>query len=67
MNNNNVIILFIQCIQSQTAKLGYLIIDNVIIRKPFGKNIFSTNSIYDHTNKRYVWVMYIVILLWSNG
>jgi hypothetical protein len=40
INNNNVIILFIQCIQSQTADLGCLIIDDVIIRKPFGKNIF---------------------------
>jgi hypothetical protein len=67
INNNNIIILFIQCIQSQTAKLGYLIIDDVIIRKPFGKNIFPTTSVYDHTNNRYVWGMHIVVLLWSNG
>ncbi|WP_175413063.1 transposase [Clostridium sp. AWRP] len=67
INNNNIIILFIQCIQSQTAKLGYLIIDDVIIRKPFGKKIFPTTSVYDHTNNRYVWGMHIVVLLWSNG
>jgi hypothetical protein len=64
---NNVIILFIQAIQSQTAKLGYLIIDDVIIRKPFGKSIFPTSYVYDHTNNKYVWDMHIVVLLWSNG
>ena len=47
VNNNNFIILFIQAIQSQTASLGYLIIDDVIIRKPFGKSIFPTTYVYD--------------------
>jgi hypothetical protein len=60
-------ILFIQAIQSKTAGLGYLIIDDVIIRKPFGKSIFPTSYVYDHTNNRYVWGMHIVVLLWSNG
>ena len=50
VNNNNIIILFIQAIQSQTACLGYLIIDDVIIRKPYGKSIFPTSYVYDHTN-----------------
>jgi hypothetical protein len=37
INNNNIIILFIQGIQSYTAKLGYLIIDDVIqIKNLFG-------------------------------
>ena len=67
INNNNVIVLFVQCIQSQTAKLGCLIIDDVIIRKPFGKSIFPTTYVYDHTNNSYVWGMHIVVLLWSNG
>ncbi|NSW92697.1 MAG: transposase, partial [Firmicutes bacterium] len=67
INNNNFIILFIQAIQSQTASLGYLIIDDVIIRKPFGKSIFPTTYVYDNTNKKYVWGMHIVVLLWSNG
>ncbi|MGQ9844541.1 MAG: transposase [Spirochaetota bacterium] len=67
VNNNNIIILFIQAIQSQTACLGYLIIDDVIIRKPYGKSIFPTSYVYDHTNKRYAWGMHIVVLLWSNG
>ncbi|WP_156184590.1 hypothetical protein [Clostridium carboxidivorans] len=35
-NNNNILILFIQGIQSYTVNLGYLIIDDVIIRKPYG-------------------------------
>ena len=67
INNNNIIILFIQMLQSQTACLGYLIIDDVIIRKPFGKSIFPTSYVYDHTNKKYTWGMHIVVLLWSNG
>jgi hypothetical protein len=67
INNNNIIILFIQFIQSQTACLGYLIIDDVIIRKPFGKSIFPTSYVYDHTNRKYTWGMHIVVLLWSNG
>lgn len=67
INNNNIIILFIQGIQSYTANLGYLIIDDVIIRKPYGKSIFPTSYVYDHTNHRYEWGMHIVVLLWSNG
>lgn len=67
INNTNIMILFFQAIQSQTAGLGYLIIDDVIIRKPFGKSIFPTSYVYDHTNNRYVWGMHIVVLLWSNG
>lgn len=67
INTNNSIILFIQAIQSQTAKLGYLIIDDVIIRKPYGKNISPTTYVYDHTNNTYVWGMHIVVLLWSCG
>lgn len=67
INNSNIIILFIQSIQSQTADLGYLIIDDVIIRKPFGKSIFPTSYVYDHTNSKYAWGMHIVVLLWSNG
>lgn len=65
INNNNSIILFIQAYQSKTAKLGRLIIDDVIIRKPFGKSIFPTTYVYDHTNNRYEWGMHIVVLLWS--
>lgn len=67
INNTNVMIVLIQALQSQTAGLGYLIIDDVIIRKPFGKSIFPTSYVYDHTNNRYVWGMHIVVLLWSNG
>lgn len=67
INNTNVMVLFIQAIQSQTAGLGYLIIDDVIIRKPYGKSIAPTSYVYDHTNNRYVWGMHIVVLLWSNG
>jgi len=67
INNNNIIILFIQTLQSQTAFLGYLIIDDVIIRKPYGKSIFPTGYVYDHTNNKYTWGMHIVVLLWSNG
>lgn len=67
INNTNIMILFIQAIQSQTAGLGHLIIDDVIIRKPYGKSIFPTSYVYDHTNNRYIWGMHIVVLLWSNG
>jgi hypothetical protein len=67
INGTNIMILFIQAIQSQTAGLGYLIIDDVIIRKPYGKSISPTSYVYDHTNNRYVWGMHIVVLLWSNG
>lgn len=44
-----------------------MIIDDVIIRKPFGKSIFPATYVYDNTNKKYVWGMHIVVLLWSNG
>jgi len=67
INNNNILILFIQGIQSYTANLGYLIIDDVIIRKPYGKSIDPTSYVYDHTNHRFVWGIHIVVLLWSNG
>lgn len=67
INHTNIMILFIQAIQSQTAGLGYLIIDDVIIRKPYGKSIAPTAYVYDHTNNRFVWGMHIVVLLWSNG
>lgn len=67
INNNNIIILFVQGIQSHTARLGYLIIDDVIIRKPYGKSIAPTSYVYDHTNGKFVWGMHIVVLLWSNG
>lgn len=67
INNTNIMILFIQAMQSQTAGLGYLTIDDVIIRKPYGKSIAPTSYVYDHTNNRYVWGMHIVVLLWSNG
>jgi hypothetical protein len=67
INSTNIFILFIQAIQSKTATLGYLIIDDVIIRKPYGKSISPTSYVYDHTNNRFVWGMHIVVLLWSNG
>ena len=54
INNNNIIILFIQTLQSQTDYPGYLIIDDVIIRKPYGKSIFPISYVYDHTKKVYV-------------
>ena len=41
INNNNIIILFIQTLQSQTAYLGYLIIGDFIFRKPYEKSIFQ--------------------------
>jgi hypothetical protein len=44
-----------------------LIIDDVIIRKPFGKSIFPTSYVYDHTNRKFTWGMHIAVLLWSNG
>lgn len=67
INNTNIMIVLIQAIQSQTAGLGYLIIDEVIVRKPYGKSISPTSYVYDHTNNKYVWGMHIVVLLWSNG
>lgn len=67
INNNNIMIIFIQAIQSQTTGLGYLIIDDVIVRKPYGKSVSPASYVYDHTNNNYVWGMHIVVLLWSNG
>jgi hypothetical protein len=37
--------------------VGYLIIDDVIVRKPFGKSIFPTSYVYDHTNNCYIFLM----------
>lgn len=48
-------ILFIQAIQSQTAESGYLIIDDVIIRKPYGKSIFHTSHVYNPKG-RFSWL-----------
>jgi len=67
INSTNIMILFIKAIQSQTADLGHLIIDDVIVRKPFGKSIAPASYVYDHTNNNYVWGIHIVVLLWSNG
>ena len=67
INNNNITILFIQGIQSYITKLGYLIIDAVIIRKPFGKTITPTSYVYDHINHNFIQAIRIVVLIWSNG
>ena len=67
VNNSNIMILFIQAIQSQTAHLRYLIVDDVLIRKPYGRSISPTSYVYDHANNRYVSGMQIVVLLWPNS
>ncbi|MDK2992525.1 MAG: hypothetical protein PWP48_1758 [Clostridiales bacterium] len=62
-----VIMSVIQLLKPQTAISGCLIIDGVIIRKPYGPKLPYTAKIYDHTTGSYVKGYQVVVLLWSNG
>lgn len=67
-NDFDKIVMFItQLLKSQTAISGYLIIDYVIIRKPYSPKLPCISTIYDHTTGTYVKGYQVVVLLWSNG
>lgn len=57
----------IQHVKPQMAISGCLIIDDVIIRKPYGRKLPYISKIYDHTEGTYVKGYQVVVLLWSNG
>ena len=46
-----IIMFIIQLLKPQTAISGCLIIDDVIIRKPYGPKLPYTSKIYDHMLK----------------
>jgi Transposase DDE domain. len=62
-----IIMFIIQLLKPQTAISGCLIIDDVIIRKPYGPKLPYISKIYDHTTGTYVKGYQVVVLLWSNG
>ena len=54
-DDSSMIIMFIiQHVKPQTAISGCLIIDDVIIRKPYGPKLPYISKIYDHTTGTYV-------------
>jgi hypothetical protein len=46
---------------------GYLIIDDVLIPKPFASKIAFCFWDHDHSNKRHVFGQRLVFVVWSNG
>jgi hypothetical protein len=46
---------------------GYLILDDVLIPKPFAKYLCGAYPSYDHAQKRHVTGQRLVVLIWSNG
>jgi hypothetical protein len=46
---------------------GYLILDDVLIPKPFAKYMCGAYPSYDHAQKRHVTGQRLVVLIWSNG
>jgi len=46
---------------------GYLILDDVIIPKPFAHWMSAAYMDYDNTQKRHIICQRIVIVIWTNG
>jgi hypothetical protein len=46
---------------------GYLILDDVLIPKPFARYVAGAYPAYDHAQKRHVMGQRLVVLLWTNG
>jgi hypothetical protein len=46
---------------------GALILDDVLIPKPFARYMCGTYASYDHAQKRHVPGQRLVVLIWSNG
>lgn len=46
---------------------GYLILDDVLIPKPFARYVAGAYPGYDHAQKRHVVGQRIVVLIWTNG
>ena len=46
---------------------GWFILDDVLIQKPYAKWIIGLYDQYDHTQKRHVKGIRLVVVLWTNG
>ncbi len=46
---------------------GYLILDDVLIPKPFARYMCGAYPSYDHAQKRHLTGQRLVVLIWSNG
>jgi hypothetical protein len=46
---------------------GYLILDDVLIPKPFARYVAGAYPGYDHAQKRHVVGQRLVVLIWTNG
>jgi hypothetical protein len=46
---------------------GYLILDDVLIPKPFARYVCGAYPGYDHAQKRHVVGQRLVVLIWTNG
>jgi hypothetical protein len=51
----------------ESLKPGYLILDDVLLPKPFAKLIAGVYPAYDSAQKRHVMGQRVVVLLWTNG
>jgi hypothetical protein len=50
-----------------TSDSGHLILDDVIVPKPFSRFVAGTYVDYDYTQKRYIRSHRILVVIWTNG
>lgn len=46
---------------------GYLILDDTVIAKPYSKHLEGFGFIYDHSQRKAVYGIGLVLLVWTNG
>jgi hypothetical protein len=59
--------LSIELVQLITGCPGWYILDDVLIEKPYARWMIGLYDQYDHTTKRHVKGIRIVVVLWTNG
>ena len=65
--NLQFLVKHIQSIQSKTAESGHLIIDDVIMKKPYAFLIPGLWWVWDNSSKRSIMGLHIVVISWTNG
>jgi hypothetical protein len=48
-------------------EIGYIILDDTVVPKPFSRLVAGTYVDYDHTHKRHIRCHRIVVVIWTNG
>lgn len=65
--NGEFCVKYIQSIQSQKAVLGYLIIDDTVIEKPYATFIAGLSCVYDSCSKKPVPSLNLLPIFWTDG